>query len=91
MTTTQSGELHMHDEPELAERERRLTDELQEVQRQLGDLFPPSAEPVDVSNANLPLAGRSDERSRLHERREQLRGEIADVRAQRAAATVKRS
>lgn len=73
------------DAPNLAESERRLTAELEQVQGELRDLFPPTTEPLDASEPRRPTPLRRDERLRLHDRREELRFELDRVRERRAS------
>lgn len=76
----------MSDEPlHLAQRERRLVGELEEVQRELRDLFPPNTEPLSVDEPRSPTPLRKDERMRLHQRREELLAELDALRERRAS------
>lgn len=63
-----------------AERERRLTAELEAVQRELRDPFPPSTEPRDISNPVRPKLLRRDERARLHGERDAIRAQLDKLR-----------
>lgn len=66
-------------------RERHLAEELEKVQRELRDLFPPNTEPLNVAEPRSPTPLRRDERYRLHQRREELRAELDALRERRAS------
>jgi hypothetical protein len=72
------------DTAELAGREQRLIAELEQVQRELRALFPPNAEALRISDPRRIAPLGKDERARLHQRREEIRVELEEVRGRRA-------
>jgi len=71
----------MNDETrDLGDREKTLEQELEQVQRELHDLFPPNTQPLNIGNPRQPKPLRRDERVRLHQRREVLRAELDELR-----------
>lgn len=70
---------------DLGAREKRLAEELENVQRELRDLFPPNAEPLTIADPRNPTPLRRDERIRLHQRREELRAKLDALRERMAS------
>jgi len=72
--------------PTPSDRETRLTEELDEIQRQIEALFAPATEGPRTGDAAPPTPLRNDERTRLHERRSEVRAELDELRAGHADA-----
>jgi len=72
--------------PNPSDREARLVEELDKIQRQIEALFAPRTEGPASGEAAPPTPLRNDERTRLHERRSEVRAELDELRAGQADA-----